>query len=122
MLEIKTDENPILRQKCQPIEKFDDELRFLVKEMLKTMYANEGIGLAGPQVGELKNLFVFDAEMKCVYRGQFDSARPGADIEPTGEDLSAALDAVLTGEPVNEQQTPSMGCNIKWRPILQHSS
>lgn len=61
------------------------------------------------------DIFVFDENMQCAYRGQFDSARPAADIEPTGEDLAAALDAILAGEPVNEQQKPSMGCNIKWR-------
>ncbi len=62
------------------------------------------------------DFYVFDAERKLVYRGQLDSSRPKRNpIPPTGEDLRAALDAVLTGQPVNPYQRPSGGCNIKWR-------
>ena len=62
------------------------------------------------------NFYLFDKDRKLVYRGQMDSSRPQSGIEVTGEDLCAALDAVLAGEPVPEQQKPSLGCNIKWRP------
>ena len=51
-----------------------------------------------------------------VYRGQMDSSRPGNDMPVTGKDLRAALDAVLASEPVPENQKPSLGCNIKWKP------
>lgn len=61
------------------------------------------------------DFFVFDKDRKLVYRGQLDDARPGNDKPVTGRDLRAALDAVLAGKPVSEQQTPSIGCNIKWR-------
>ncbi|WP_340104768.1 thioredoxin family protein [Rhodohalobacter sp. 8-1] len=61
------------------------------------------------------DLFLFDEEHKLVYRGQFDDARPGNDIEPTGKDLREATDKVLAGEPVPEDQKPSIGCNIKWK-------
>ncbi len=62
------------------------------------------------------DFYVFDAERKLVYRGQLDSSRPKRNpIPPTGEDLRAALDAVLEGRPVNSLQRPSGGCNIKWR-------
>ncbi|ROL58033.1 thioredoxin family protein [Bacteroidetes/Chlorobi group bacterium ChocPot_Mid] len=61
------------------------------------------------------DFFVFDKEMKLVYRGQFDDARPGNGIPVTGQDLSSALDAILKGEIVFAQQKPSMGCNIKWK-------
>ena len=61
------------------------------------------------------DFFVFDRHQKLVYRGQLDSSRPGNDIPVTGEDLRAALDAVLAGKPVPEPQKPSMGCNIKWK-------
>lgn len=62
------------------------------------------------------DFFLFDENLKLVYRGQFDSARPNNDIEPTGEDLRNATDKVLNGETVPEdQQTPSVGCNIKWK-------
>jgi peroxiredoxin len=61
------------------------------------------------------DFFVFDREHRLVYRGQFDSSRPGNGLPVTGEDLRAACDAVLTGGPVAEMQVPSIGCNIKWR-------
>jgi peroxiredoxin len=62
------------------------------------------------------DFFLFDRDRKLVYRGQFDGSRPGNDVPVTGEDLRAAVDAVLAGRPVPEEQTPSMGCNIKWKP------
>lgn len=61
------------------------------------------------------DFFLFDDEMRLVYRGQFDASRPGSGIAVTGEDLRVALDAVLAGKPVAEDQKPSMGCNIKWK-------
>jgi peroxiredoxin len=61
------------------------------------------------------DFFLFDKERKLVYRGQMDDSRPGSSIPVTGVDLRAALDAVLEGKPVREEQRPSMGCNIKWR-------
>lgn len=61
------------------------------------------------------DFFLFDAEHKLVYRGQIDSSRPGNGKPVTGEDIRAALDAVLAGQPVAEAQTPSLGCNIKWK-------
>lgn len=61
------------------------------------------------------DFFVFDGEQKLVYRGQFDSSRPNSEIPVTGEDLRAAVEALLSGERVPEEQTPSLGCNIKWR-------
>ena len=62
------------------------------------------------------DFFLFDGERGLVYRGQLDGARPGNDIPVTGEDLRAALDAVLAGRPVSGDQRPSLGCNIKWKP------
>ena len=61
------------------------------------------------------DFYVFDKERKLVYRGQMDSSRPSSGLPVTGEDLRAALDAVLTGKPVPAQQKPSIGCNIKWK-------
>ena len=60
------------------------------------------------------DFFLFDGDQKLVYRGQLDSSRPGNDIPVTGEDLRRAIDAVLAGEDVAIEQTPSIGCNIKW--------
>lgn len=61
------------------------------------------------------DFFLFDQDHKLVYRGQFDSTRPGSGTTPTGEDLRAACDAVLAGNAPAEDQTPSLGCNIKWK-------
>jgi len=59
---------------------------------------------------------VFDAERKCVYRGQMDGSRPGNDVPVSGSDLRRVLDRLLAGEPVPaEGQVPSLGCNIKWK-------
>ena len=60
------------------------------------------------------DIFVFDGQNKLVYRGQIDASRPRNGIPVTGEDLRAALDAVLAGNKVSEPQRPSIGCNIKW--------
>ena len=62
------------------------------------------------------DFFLFDKQRKLVYRGQMDSSRPGNEIPVTGEDLRAALDAVLAGRPVPQEQKASIGCNIKWKP------
>lgn len=62
------------------------------------------------------DFFLFDKDHKLVYRGQMDSSRPGNNQPVTGQDLRAALDAVLAGRPAAKDQRPSMGCNIKWRP------
>jgi hypothetical protein len=62
------------------------------------------------------DFYVFDGELRLAYRGQLDDSRPSNDEPVTGRDIRAALDAVLAGEPVNEPQTPSIGCNIKWKP------
>lgn len=61
------------------------------------------------------DFFVFDENRKLVYRGQLDGSRPGNDVPVSGKDLRSALDAVLADEPVNPDQRPSIGCNIKWK-------
>jgi peroxiredoxin len=62
------------------------------------------------------DFFLFDGDRRLVYRGQFDSSRPSLGTPVTGEDLRAACDAVLAGSVPREDQTPSVGCNIKWKP------
>lgn len=61
------------------------------------------------------DFFLFDKDHKLVYRGQLDDSRPESGIPVTGEDLRAAMDAVLAGESVSDAQKPSIGCNIKWK-------
>jgi len=59
--------------------------------------------------------YLFDADFRLVYRGQYDDSRPGNGVAVTGKDLRAAIDLVLAGEPVAKEQKPSIGCNIKWK-------
>ena len=61
------------------------------------------------------DFFLFDRDQKLVYRGQFDDSRPRNLIPVTGSNLRAAADAVLAGGSPSLNQTPSIGCNIKWK-------
>lgn len=60
------------------------------------------------------DFFLFGPDRSLVYRGRMDGSRPDSGIPVTGQDLRAAMDAVLGDEPVSEDQFPSMGCSIKW--------
>ena len=62
------------------------------------------------------DFFLYDGELACVYRGQLDDSRPGNEAPVNGKDLRAALDCLVTGNPISEDQKPSIGCNIKWHP------
>jgi peroxiredoxin len=61
------------------------------------------------------DLYVFDAKLKLVYRGQLDDSRPGNGKPVDGKDLRHALDCILTQTVNTELQKPSIGCNIKWK-------
>jgi len=61
------------------------------------------------------DFFLYDARQRLVYRGQLDDSRPSNGIPVTGRDLRAAIDVVLAGKQPSEKQTPSIGCNIKWK-------
>ena len=61
------------------------------------------------------DLFLFDKELKCVYRGQLDNSRPNGNIPVLGKDLRNALEALLSGKEIPDEQIPSIGCNIKWK-------
>jgi len=61
------------------------------------------------------DLFVFDHDLRCVYRGRFDDSTPGNGRPVTGKDLREALDNILAGRQVNQDQKASVGCNIKWK-------
>jgi len=61
------------------------------------------------------DFYIFDGDLKLVYRGQLDGSRPKNDIPVTGSDVRAALDNVLSGKPISAEQNPSLGCNIKWK-------
>ncbi len=61
------------------------------------------------------DLYVFNADLKLVYRGQLDDSRPENGILVTGNDLRNALDCLLNEEENTMIQKPSIGCNIKWK-------
>jgi peroxiredoxin len=61
------------------------------------------------------DFYIFDADLKLVYRGQLDDSRPSNDKPLTGADIRTALDALLNGTQVSPRQRPSIGCNIKWK-------
>jgi peroxiredoxin len=61
------------------------------------------------------DIYVFDKDLLCIYRGRFDDSTPGNGRAVTGKDLQQALDDVLAGRPVHAEQRASMGCNIKWK-------
>ena len=58
---------------------------------------------------------VFDKDMKCVYRGQMDSSRPGNGKVSDGKDLRNVIDEILNNNTISKNQIPSIGCNIKWK-------
>lgn len=62
------------------------------------------------------DFYLFDAELRLAYCGQFDDSRPGNGKPVTGRDLRRALDAALFQQPPLADQRPSSGCNIKWKP------
>lgn len=61
------------------------------------------------------DFYIFDNEMKLIYRGQLDNSRPGNGQELTGSDIRNALNDYLKGNPITDNQIPSQGCNIKWK-------
>lgn len=61
------------------------------------------------------DFFLYDGARRLVYRGRLDESRPGNGLPVTGRDLRAAIEAVLAGRPVDPDQRPSIGCNIKWK-------
>jgi len=61
------------------------------------------------------DIYVYDNNLKLVYRGQLDDSRPSNDIPVSGTDLRAALDSIINSTPVDPDQKPSIGCNIKWK-------
>ncbi|WP_336209915.1 peptide deformylase [Nonomuraea sp. LPB2021202275-12-8] len=72
MREIRVLGDPVLRTPAEPVEGFDRELRRLIDEMFQAMYAVDGVGLAGPQIGVSRRLFVYDI-----------SGRKGHVVNPT---------------------------------------
>jgi peptide deformylase len=78
-LEVRLLGDPVLRAEAEPVEAVDAEVRRLAADMFETMYAEEGVGLAAPQIGILKRLIVIDP--------QADDVKPFALVNPTVVEL-----------------------------------
>lgn len=63
------------------------------------------------------DIYLFDADLRCVYRGRLDGSTPKNAVPLTGADLRQALDALLSNQAINPEQIPSVGCNIKWKSV-----
>jgi len=61
------------------------------------------------------DIYLFNHDLKLVYRGQFDDSRPGNNVSVSGNDLKNAMDCLLSQTQNNQPQKPSIGCNIKWK-------
>lgn len=61
------------------------------------------------------DFYVFDKDLRCIYRGRFDASTPGNREPVTGNELSQALDNAINGKPIDPNQIASVGCNIKWK-------
>lgn len=84
ILEIRKDEDPILRKKSKPVKAFDEKLKLLAEDMIETMHEQDGVGLAAVQVGRLKQLITVDL---------YDDQGPKVFVNPQlldeeGEDLA----------------------------------
>ena len=61
------------------------------------------------------DLYLFDSEHKLYYRGQFDASRPHNEEPVTGADLERAMISLISAKEAPKEQSPSLGCNVKWR-------
>jgi thiol-disulfide isomerase/thioredoxin len=89
------------------MQKYGNPFPFLFDETQKTAKAYHAACTP--------DFYLFDENMKLVYRGQMDDSRPGSKIPVTGKDLRTAIDNLLAHKPIATDQKPSMGCNIKWK-------
>lgn len=104
------------------VEQYPDDAPHMLKEMAERLKFNfpfcydesQSVARAYHAVCT-PDFFLFDGARRLVYRGQFDGSRPGNGVAVTGQDLRAAMEALAGGKPIAEQQTPSLGCNIKWK-------
>jgi peroxiredoxin len=99
-----------------------DSLEKMVEEVQRVGYTFPYLHDESQEVAKIygalctPDFFLYDEDRKLVYRGQFDDSRPGNDIEVTGKDIRSAVESLLAGREVSQDQKPSVGCSIKWKP------
>lgn len=104
-MDIVLSPDPLLRQVCEPCDVHDKSLKRLAKKMAQTMYANNGCGLAGPQVGVLKRLIVIDCDSESEEKNPLFLVNPeitALEGEATLED-EGCLSCPGISVPVNRQ-------------------
>ncbi|BFM38188.1 thioredoxin family protein [Synechocystis sp. LKSZ1] len=103
-------------------EKYPDDAPASLKAMAESLSftfplcfdESQAVALAY-QAACTPDFFLFDGQRRLVYRGQLDDSRPSNGLPVTGQDLRQAIQALLAGQPINPDQKPSIGCNIKWK-------
>jgi thiol-disulfide isomerase/thioredoxin len=105
------------------VENYPDDAPEQLKQMSAELGLNFPVGYDASQEAAkafraacTPEFYLFDKDRKLVYRGQLDDSRPKNDVPVTGRDLRAALEALLAGRPIPQDQKPGIGCNIKWKP------
>lgn len=105
------------------IEKYPDDAPASLKEMAQELGFNFPVCYDASQevtkaytAACTPDFFLFDQARKLVYRGQLDASRPSNNVPVTGQDLRDAISQVLADKPIDSEQKPSIGCNIKWLP------
>lgn len=94
LLDIVSYPDPRLKERCQPVEEITDEIRQLSSDMLETMYAAPGVGLAAPQVGRSIRLLVMDPRQQD---GQHDPrVLVNPVLEPLGEEIVSEQEGCLS--------------------------
>ncbi|SFC62208.1 AhpC/TSA family protein [Zunongwangia mangrovi] len=104
------------------VENYPDDSPELMKETAKSeaytfpyLYDEDQSVAKAYDAACTPDFFLFDENLELAYRGQLDDSRPGNEKPVTGKDLRDAMNAILAGEKVSEDQKPSIGCNIKWK-------
>ena len=104
-------------------EKYPDDAPASLKEMVQELGFNFPVCYDATQevakaytAACTPDFFLFNQAQELVYRGQLDDSRPSNNLPLTGQDLRNAISNVLADKPVNPEQKPSIGCNIKWIP------
>lgn len=104
-------------------EKYPDDAPASLKEMVQELGFNFPVCYDATQevakaytAACTPDFFLFNQAQELVYRGQLDDSRPSNNLPLTGQDLRNAIFNVLADKPVNPEQKPSIGCNIKWIP------
>jgi len=107
--------DPRLRQICLPVERIDDALRQLATDMLDTMYAAPGRGLAGPQVGVLRRIFVMDVTWKSGLPSPRICLNP--EIIAASDTMSTCEEGCLSIPGVPASVTRPAAISLRWTDL-----